>query len=49
MLEITEWYEKQPDYTWNRFPDELHLKYNKVLSFPELFGCFNKYSSIRKS
>lgn len=48
-LEIAEWYEKQADFLGNRFLDELHFTYNKVLSFPESFGWYNKYSRIRKS
>ena len=48
-FEIAIWYEKQAPFLGNRFLDDLQQIYDKILSFPEAFGLFNKYSGIRKS
>ena len=48
MLEIAEWYEKQADFLGNKFLDDLQQAYDKILTFPEAFGRFNKDGLIRK-
>ena len=48
-LEIVEWYEKQADFLGYKFLDELHEVVDKILSFPEAFGWYNKDKGLRKS